>query len=230
VPDFDVAGVFQAEFAKAVQDEVDHSGFAVQDWFWSGRRSPEEDIAWWQENGPEMVQAFVDWYEHNPDAEVWVTPDGIPAIELPIEVMFGSVPVRMILDLVLQIGTALVVVDVKTSARQPDSHRQLGIYACGLELKYGIRPRYGTFFMNRGTGPKAGPKTFFQRPIELGRPRYSLPYLTREFEMFEQGIKAGVFPAHPGEACARCGVAHACTEVGGSKARELDPNFPGWKG
>jgi putative RecB family exonuclease len=226
MPDFDVNAVFQAELDRAIADEVSHSGFQVADWFWSGRRSPEEDVAWWRENGPAMVEAFVQWYEHEVDAEVWVTPDGIPAIELPIEVMFGTIPVRMVLDLVLQIGTALVVVDLKTSARQPDSHRQLGIYACGLELKYGVRPRYGTFFMNRGVG-KADAKQFFLRPIELNRPQYSIPYLAAEFEAFERGVKAQVFPAHPGEACSRCGVAYACCEVGGVKARELDPNWPG---
>jgi putative RecB family exonuclease len=224
---FDVAAVFREELDKAVADEVRRSGFPVEEWFWSGPRSAAQALALLaDETGPEMVQAFIDWWEHNPDLEIWHTPDGVPAIELPIEVMFGSVPVKMILDLVLQIGTALVVVDWKTSAKLPANNRQLGIYACGLELKYGTRPRYGTWFMNRGTGPKAGPKTFFQRPIELDRPQYSIAYLAREFEQFEQGIQAGVFPASPGEHCGRCGVAYACTEVGGAKARELDQNYP----
>jgi len=224
---FDVEAVFREELAKAVEGEVGHSGFNLEDWFWSGPRDGVQSVAWWGENGPEMVQNFTDWWEHNPDIEVWHTPDGIPAIELPLEVMFGSVPVKMILDVVFQAGTALIVTDLKTSAKVPANNRQLGIYASGIELAYGIRPRYGTFFMNRGTGPRGGPKTFFQRPIELDRPQYSIEYLTREFEQFEQGIKAGVFPAKPGDNCGRCGVAYACTEVAGPRARELDPNFPG---
>jgi putative RecB family exonuclease len=225
---FDVNAVFREELDRAVAEEVRQSGFPVSEWFWSGPRSPQQALAIMaDESGPEMVQAFVDWYEHNPDIEVWVTPDGVPAIELPIEVMFGSVPVRMVLDLVLQIGTALVVTDLKTSAKVPATPRQLGIYACGLELAYGVRPRYGTWFMNRGTGPKNGPKRFFQQPIELDRPQFSVAYLTREFEQFEQGIQAGVFPARPGDGCGRCGVNYACTEANGPKARELDPNYPG---
>jgi len=119
-----------------------------------------------------------------------------------------------------------VVVDWKTSAKLPANYRQLGIYASGLELAHGIRPRYGAYFMNRGIGSKTKPKVFFQRPVELGKPQYSVPYLTGEFEALERGIQAGVFPAKPGDNCGRCGVAWACTEVNGAKARELDPHWP----
>src|SRR6185437_10739508 len=198
---FDAQAVFLEELAKAVTEETRRSGFPPEDWFYSGPRDGVRSIQWWQENGAEMVQAFIDWYEHNPDIEVWVTPDGVPAIELPVEVMFGTVPVKMVIDLVLKLGSALVVTDLKTSAKAPVSYRQLGIYASGLELKYGIRPRYGTFFMNRGTGPKGGPKTHFLRPVDLGDPQYSVAYLTREFERVELGIQAGVFPANPGDGC-----------------------------
>lgn len=225
---FDVKAVFREELDKAVQEEVRKSGFPVSEWFWSGPRSPQQalDILA-DETGPEMVDAFVQWYENNPDIEIWHTPDGVPAIELPIEVMFGSVLVKMVIDLVLQIGTALVVTDLKTSAKVPVTPRQLAIYASGIELAYGVRPRYGTYFMNRGIGGKTKPKTFFQRPVELDRPQYSVAYLTREFELADRGIEAGVFPAKPGDNCGRCGVAYACTEVNGHRARELDPNWPG---
>lgn len=226
---FDVKAVFAEELERATAEEVRKSGFPVSEWFWSGPRSPEHSLALLaDETGPEMVQAFIDWWEYNPDVEIWHTPDGVPAIELPIEVMFGSVEVRMYIDLVLQIGTALVVVDWKTGAKLPANNRQLGIYASGIELKYGIRPRYGTWFMNRGIGSgKTKPKTFFQRPVELDRPQFSVPYLTAEFEMAGRGIEAGVFPAKPGDGCGRCGVAYACTEVNGAQAKRLDPNWPG---
>jgi len=224
-PEFDVAAVFREELDRAVADEVSKSGFALEDWFIAGRqRDGHEAVAWWHENGPAMVESFIDWWEHNPDIDVWVTPDGVPAIELSLDVRFGSIPFRGYVDLVLKIGTALVVVDLKTSAKVPASYRQLGFYASGIELAYGIRPRYGTFFMNRGIG-RSDPKTFFQRPVDLGVPQYSIAYLTRELEQFEQGIQAGVFPSNPGESCARCGVAYACTAAGGAKARQLDPNW-----
>jgi putative RecB family exonuclease len=225
---FDVRAVFKDELDKATAEEVRKSGFPVSEWFWSGPRSPEQSLALLaDETGPEMVQAFIDWYEHNTDIEIWTTPDGVPAIELPIEVMFGTVQVKMVIDLVFQIGTALVVTDLKTSAKVPVTPRQLAIYASGIELKYGIRPRYGTYFMNRGVGTKTKPKTFFQRPVELDKPQFSAAYLTREFEAVSLGIEAGIFPARPGDNCGRCGVAYACVETNGHRARELDPNWPG---
>jgi hypothetical protein len=51
-------------------------------------------------------------------------------------------------------------------------------------------------------------------------------YLTGEFEAASLGIESGIFPAKPGDGCGRCGVAYACTEVNGARARELDPNYP----
>lgn len=224
-PDFDVAAVFAEELARAVQDEERKSGFPASDWFWSGRMSGPEAIAWWELNGPGFCRNFVDWWEHNPDLSVWVTPDGQPAIELPLNVNFGSVPVRGYVDLVVQAGTALIVVDLKSGARAPANMRQLAVYASGIELAYGVRPRYGSFFMARGAG-RSEPKTFFTRPVELSAPQYGIQYLTGELEQFERAVQAGVFPANPGDNCGRCGVAYACTEVGGYKARELDPNYP----
>jgi putative RecB family exonuclease len=229
VTDFDVNAVFQEELDKAVKAEAERSGFPVEDWFWAGPRNGQRSIEWWQEKGPEFVQNFIDWWEYNPEAEIWRTPDGIPAIELPLEGMFGNVLVRGYLDLGLTLGTALVVVDTKSSAKAPTSHRQLGIYACLIEMMYGIRPRYGTYFMVRGVGPKGKPPTYFMRPVELSAPQYSIEYLTAEFASAERGIQNQVFPAKPGDNCGRCGVAWACTEVNGDHAYELDPNYPGGK-
>jgi putative RecB family exonuclease len=229
IQQFDASAVFQEELAKAVQVEAERSGFPVEEWFWAGPRNGQRSIEWWQEKGPEYVQNFIDWWEHNPDVSIWTTPDGIPAIELPFQVMFGEIEVRGYIDLVLKIGTALVVVDLKSSAKAPTSNRQLGIYASAMELKYGIRPRYGTWFMVRGVGPKGKPPTFFLRPVELDRPQYSVAYLAAEFASAERGIQAGAFPAKPGDNCGRCGVAWACTEVNGDQAYELDPHYPGGK-
>lgn len=223
---FNTALVFRQELDKAVATEVGKSGFPLEEWFTAGRQKDgHEAVAWWQVNGSDMAQSFIDWYEAQEDISIWKTPDAKPAIELGLEVMFGAVPVRMYLDLVLLAGTALIVTDLKTSAKVPVTPRQLGIYACGMEIEYGIRPRYGTYFMNRGIG-RSEPKTYFQRPIELDRPQYSIEYLTKEFEAMNRGVEAGIFPAKPGDGCGRCGVSYACTEVNGAKARQLDPNYP----
>jgi putative RecB family exonuclease len=224
---FDVEAVFREEFAKAVQEEQEDCGFPTDDWYSAGRGTGEDE-AWWLANGGQLAQNFITWYEARPDVSVWIAPDGRPAIELDLTVNFGRVPVKMFIDLVLEFQTsgpsALVVTDLKSGSRQPDDSRQLAIYANAIEQAYGIRPRYGAFFMNRGGKNK---DTFFNTPFETTGPKFDFGYLSREFAMFDMGAEARVFPANPGENCRRCGVNYACLEAGGSEARRLDPNFPG---
>ena len=217
--DFDAEAVFLQEFNAALATEQDKSGFALDDWYWSGRQKPENAVAWWLANGPALVQRYIDWYESHEDVKVWMTPDGNPAIELELQVNFGSIPVKMAIDQVLLMGSALVVIDLKTSAKAPESARQLGIYASGIELAYGIRPKYGAYFLPKDEPP-------FQKPIDLSAPQYGIRYLEREFQLAEKGITDGIFVANPGRPCGRCGVAHACLANGGAQARKLDPAHP----
>ena len=217
--DFNAADVFGYEFDAAIDRERDKSGFALEDWFYSGRMKPENSVAWWDENGPALAQRFIDWYEAHPDVTVWITPDGKPAVELELRVKFGNTEVVMAIDVILKMGTALVVTDLKTSAKAPESSRQLGIYACGVELMGWPRPKYGAYFLPRSETP-------FDRPVDLSAPQYSIDYFTREFQMFEQGVKAGIYPANPGRSCGRCSVAHACLANGGKDARQYDPAHP----
>lgn len=221
---FDVETIFREEFSKALDHDIEKSGFALEDWFRAGTQLPSTSVQWWHERGPGQVQNYIDWFESS-GAAVWITPDGQPAIELDLTVMFGQVPVRMVIDQVLVLGGALVVPDLKSSAKVPSSTRQLGIYASGIEMAYGIRPRYGTYFMTRGI-EKKGETTYFQRPISLDAYEYSIEYFTREFAMVEEGIQRGLYPANPGDGCFRCGVAWACSAVGGSEARTYDSSHP----
>lgn len=222
---FDVEAVFREQFALAVSEEVATSGYDTDEWFKAGRGEGTEGEEWWLGNGPRLAQNFIDWYEARDDVNVWITPDGTPAIELPVWLNFGTVPVRGYIDLVLAFGLqnpALVVVDLKSGTRKPDNPRQLAIYANAIEQTYGIRPRYGSFFMCRGG--RSGTE-FFQAPIEMNRPSFDFGYLSNEFRMFDLAVSQGIFPANPGEHCRRCSVAYACAEVGGEEARRYDPNY-----
>lgn len=215
----------QALDYEIYREEVE-TGIPQDQWFPSGPKGTH-DRDWWAANGPRMVRNFTDWYESSEDVSVWIAPDGRPAIELGLTVQFGGVGVKMYIDLVLQIGTALVVVDLKSGAKTPESVSQLAIYACGLELAYGkqYRPRYGSFFMLRGVGRDPDDKTYFLTPTELDGYQYSVPFWTRQFDMFDRAVKEGVFIAKPGEACKRCGVAYACPAVGGRLAGNFDPTI-----
>jgi hypothetical protein len=228
---FDAASVFETEFTAALEHDEAKSGFELKDWFRSGPQLPATSVQWWREHGPQQVQNYIDWFESS-GAQIWTVPTvgkpWPPAIELDLTVNFGDVAVRMIIDQIVVLSGALIVVDLKSSAKVPSSTRQLGIYASGIELAYGIRPRYGTYFMTRGVERK-GETTYFQRPIELSGYEHSIEYLTREFAMVERGIEQGLFPAHPGDSCARCGVAWACSAVGGSEARVYDKSHPEYR-
>lgn len=223
MPSFDWDGVFQEEFTKAVNKDAARSGFEPDTWFVPGRGKTQRE-PWWRENGPQYAASFGEWFESTPDAKVWVAPDGRPAIELELRVSFGGIPVVMYVDLILMLGSALVVTDFKSSAKEPADLKQQGFYACGVELFYGkpYRPKYGTHFMCRGQDMGDGePRRYFMPPQPLDAYRYSVPYFTRQLEMLNRGVDAGVFPANPGDFCRICGVNYACDAVGGADA----PNF-----
>ena len=217
--DFPWDEVFQEEFTRAVKKDAAKSGFEPDTWFVPGRGNTQRE-PWWREQGPQFAASFGEWFEATPDARVWIAPDGRPAIELELRVNFGGIPVVMYVDLILKLGSALVVTDYKSSAKEPSSLTQQGFYACGVELAYGkqYRPRYGTHFMCRGIEQKDGSKRYFMPPQPLDDYRYSIPYYTRQLEMLDRADRGGIFLPNPGDHCRVCGVNHACEAVGGADA------------
>jgi putative RecB family exonuclease len=216
---FDVPGRFNREFDKAILEEVADSGFEVKDWIQIGgpATAPNAMVTKWRTMGPECVQAFIDWYESS-GYQVWITPDGRPAIELELRPMFGQIEVVMYVDLVLYKPDHLLVVDLKSGSKQPDSPQQLGMYACGVELTYGVRPYWAAYFMNRKGG--------LTKPVPTLGYGMSIDFFTKQLAAAERGIEAGVFVASPGSGCAICGVSRACAAVGGDLADQYDPSHP----
>lgn len=207
VKPFDTAGSFARNFSESLAADEAKAAIPLRDWPYAGRRSPQSQVDWWRAEGPGLCQKYIDWYEANDDVQVWITPDGEPAIELDMTVNFGKVPVRLIIDQVLLAGTALIVVDVK-SGQLPDNTVQLGIYASALELKWpGLRPAFGTYFAPKLTPP-------LHQPIPLDSWQYSAEYLTEQFGMFDRAERTGIYVARPGKHCNRCGVAGSCPAMG----------------
>src|ERR1035441_9400205 len=100
---FQADTVFYDEFLAAIAAEVESSGFKVDEWFKIGRArgaTVADDIRYWTELGPQLVENYIRWFESS-GAQVWITPDGVPAIELAIEAEFGETTVRMVIDQVL---------------------------------------------------------------------------------------------------------------------------------
>jgi putative RecB family exonuclease len=139
---------------RLTNKQIESSGQDPTLWRAGGRATKDypdkENGDWWARHGAGMVQNWIDWREQSHGLELWVTPEGIPAIELGVNVELGGVPVKMALDRVFKSQTGdLVVVDLKTGKNTPSSDFQLGMYAVGMELTFGVRPKYGTYWAAR---------------------------------------------------------------------------------
>jgi RecB family exonuclease len=213
--------LFEEGWAEALADRQERSpSFYKSEYIATGRATAEyggkRTEQWWLDHGPAMVQAWIDWREREGWA-IWETPTGLPAIELELNVVLpGDIPVKMFIDRVMVTKAGqLVVVDLKTGARMPETPDQLGLYAVGIELTFGAayRPAWGYFWH---------PEKAHGQP--LGLDRYTAHYFSNLYNEAIKGINAGSFPPKPANACANwCGVSRFCAATGGSQAEGVDP-------
>ena len=145
---------------------------------------------------------------------VWVSESNTPGIEIEFNQMFGLVPIKAFADaIVVTPAGELAVVDFKTGSYMPDSSMQLGVYACAMEMQYGVRPTKGYYYSAR--------KAQF---IEAsGLDRWTIPVLTEMFEQFQRGLDAQIFLPNLGMSCSTCGVKEYCYAAGGQLSEIFDP-------
>ncbi len=159
----------------------------------------KENDEWWFHNGPQMVKNWLLWRQ-NSHLVVWEPSEGKTAVELGIELPMDSWNLRMFIDRVFVTPNGeMVVLDLKTGARTPTSDLQLAIYAAGIEKVFGVRPRYGTYWMGR-----SGSTT------EL----VDLDYLPTDkilnvVSTFDTARKGGIFLPNLSN-CSYCNVAQHC--------------------
>jgi RecB family exonuclease len=187
------------------------------DWRTGGRATKanpnKEDKAWWDENGRKMFFDFINvWQESN--MEIWQTETGVPGVEIGFMQNFGKVLIKAFADLIAILPTGeLAVVDFKTGSYTPDSAMQLGIYACCMEMQFGVRPTRGFYYSAR--------KAEF---IEVaGLERWTIPVMTELFEQFARGLEAEIYLPNIGMMCGTCGVKDYCYSVGGQLSQIYDP-------
>jgi hypothetical protein len=221
----DVELYFNEAFDAAIAADVESSGFPVSDWFMNGPSKPEAAIDQWRSRGPQLVRNFIEWYERS-DYEIWIAPDGRPAIELDLRPTFGDITVQMYVDLVLVSERGLTVLDLKSGSRKPTDWLQPSLYASGIELTYGIRPLYGAYFHAKGYGRAGDPPKYLVGPMPLTAYELSVDWWTRELARTERAIDAQAFFARVGKDCDVCPVSWACTAVGGVGAERHDPDHP----
>lgn len=208
--------LFDAAFDAKLEERLSATDVPLEEWRIGGRATKanpnKEDRAWWLEKGPGMVQAWIDWRIRS-GWEIWSPPclEG-RCIELVLNVSMGGIPVKMVIDRVMITPDGqLVIVDIKTGASEPDNYNQLGYYACGLELAFGLRPQLGGFWM--------------ARKGDIAQV-HDLEHLTSALvggwiSDWDRSRRAGIFIPHPTRLCRACGVKDYCAAVGGSKAGEV---------
>jgi hypothetical protein len=117
----------------------------------STKANPDkENGVWWALEGRTMLQKWADWRTGSHGWKLWSDGNGIPAIEIGMNPVIGGVTVQMHIDRVMVTPEGeLIILDLKTGARTPSSDLQLAFYAVGMEKTFGIRPKYGTYWMAR---------------------------------------------------------------------------------
>lgn len=179
-----------------------------------------EDEQWWLANGPGMVDNYVEWRKRS-GWKIWETPDGQPAIELPILANVGiDLPLKMYIDRIFVSGGMwlprgeLDIVDLKSGARSPVSDLQLGIYRVGILETFGVRIDWGSYFDAR--------KGELSPPVNLKR--YTPALICHWFRQQYDALKAKIFIPNLSSWCRACGHRDYCAAYGGSNAH-FDPDY-----
>lgn len=204
--------VYRDYLEAAVAAEEESSGFSRDTFKTAGRKTKAEpngeDEQWWLNNGPSMVGRWKVW-RHRVPYDIWVTPDGQPAIELQFEWEHG--------DGVLSPGTVdrifqdrsdgkLIVVDLKSSRKPPDSDVQLATYAEAMQKRYEVDVTFGGYWMARD-----GLLTGVHSLSHIMGAR-----LDYEYDTVANKIRQGLFGATPSGLCkAHCPFKPYCYAGGG---------------
>lgn len=216
----DTKALFAEHFASAVEEERKRTSADPSSWIKTGRASKawpdKETPAWWLASGPMMLDNYIAWRQEH-QLPIWVTPQGLPGIELEVEARLRpDLPrLRGFIDRVMvdPESGALVVVDLKSGSRT-NPPRQLGIYKVLLEETYpGTSAAYGSYYEARKGKPT---------------PLIDLSYYTKEtvaelVDNYKRAVMARVFAPNPGTSCSTCTVRRYCPEMGGEDAGIIPP-------
>lgn len=215
---------FNQAFLEEIQADVAKSGVQPAGFRAGGRISKaypnKEDATWWQANGPQMVDSWIEWRAGLQNWHIWETPAGEPAIELQLNGTIGGVPVKAFLDRIfIDVGTGeLNLVDLKTGSREPDNPLQLGFYKVLVEKCIGVEVNTGYYWMSRKGGLGA--------PHDLTR--FNEHLIGSMLQQFETAVNNEVFIPHLSSSCNTCGVNRACYAFGGAESQQSDPLHPNY--
>ena len=95
----------------------------------------------------------------------------------------------------------------KTGSRTPFGMIQMGLYASGIEKIYGIRPKWGAFYMTR-----KGALSDLHALSHL-----SIDYFEYVFETMNTNIQLGYYPPSVGDSCRTCSFVDKCPAMGSNE-------------
>lgn len=185
---------------KELANRVKYSDVPQSEWKASGRATKKypnkEDDKWWAENGPQQLESWVQFRKN--DWQIYSI-NGQPAIELNLMVNMDGVPVKMAIDrLMVTPEGELIVLDIKSGRTTPE-WLQLAFYAAGLDLVFGLRPKWGTYWMAR-TGVTTEMVDLDKYPTEV---------IVDFVKKFDTARKEGIFLPNLSH-CSRCGFNNQC--------------------
>ena len=160
----------------------------------------KEDATFWQTAGPKWVGEYIAWRQANPNWKIWTTPNGEPAIELALTPVVNDVPVKMIIDRILEVNGELVIVDLKTSQQTPTSTLQLGFYKLGVEQAFDREVKWGSYYMSR-TGT-------ISEVVDISE--YTHDKMEYLISKFDKARKSGIFIPNTNNCQYMCGLTAHC--------------------
>jgi hypothetical protein len=200
-------------WAETIARAEDRTSVPASEWRVAGRRTkanPDgETLDFWQSEGLRQVESYVEWFS-NTGWSIATLPDGKPGIEWQSEVSFGGAPVRLVVDCVYTNGEDLIVCDYKTGQRVPYGQEQLALYASAIERAYGVRPKWGAFYMSR--------KGELSDLVDLSP--WGIDYFDFMFTSMNEAMALGHFPPSVGDHCSYCSFSAFCPAVDGTKSAE----------
>ncbi|OHT67788.1 hypothetical protein BKG67_23030 [Mycobacteroides chelonae] len=199
--------VFRESYAKHVNEACQITP-NFEFWSRSGRYGGQADVERRFGIGLEQVEKYLNWRRAHPEEKVWITPDGVLAVELKFDFELDGIPITGFIDQVMTYQNdegewVILVRDAKTGNRVPEDDFQLGVYALALAEVFGVpRPTKGDYWMGKTGKPVA--------PYDLSE--WTREAISAKFQALEQGIQAERFDALPeSDKCMFCDVSASCS-------------------
>lgn len=210
ISEVNISDLFHQHWTKQKVSQINATGQEQALWRAGGRATKEnpdkENENWWLKSGTEMVTRWTQFRDTS-GWKLWVTPEGIPAIELAMTVDLDGVKIKMALDrLMVTPEGELAVLDLKTGRNAPKSDFQLGMYAVGMEKTFGIRPSVGAYWMARDGVTSS--------LVDLSK--WTIERVTEIVTMFDTARKQGLFIPNF-DHCKMCSITEQCKYQNGGK-------------